>query len=69
MVNRPVNLGVCFFAYMVIDMAVWKVLINNTFEIVKAENPAEAVERAKQKYLGQLKVKPWIIEIKEVIEL
>lgn len=54
---------------MVIDMTVWKVLINNTFEIVKAENPAEAVERAKHRYLGQLKVKPWIIEIKEVIPL
>ena len=54
---------------MVIDMTVWKVLINNTFEIVKAENPAEAVERAKQRDLGQLKVKPWIIEIKEVIPL
>ena len=48
---------------------IWKVVINNTYEVVKAENPAEAIEKAKQRYLGQLKVKPWIIEIKEVIEL
>ena len=50
-------------------MTVWKVVINGTYEIVQAENPAEAIERAKQRYLGQLKEKPWIIEIKEVIEL
>ena len=54
---------------MVIDMTVWKVLINNTFEIVKAETPEEAIEKAKQRYLGQLKEKPWIIEVKGVIKL
>jgi len=58
-----------FRLYGDITMVVYKVVINNTFEIVQAGTPDKAIEKATRMYLGQLKVKPWIIEIKEVIEL
>ncbi len=54
---------------MVMDMArVWKIHINDTYEVVQADNPADAVREAVKKYLGQIpkEKRPDIIEVHEV---
>ena len=50
-------------------MAVWKVFINNTYEYVNADTPEEAIRKAKEMYMSQLKDSPEVIEVSGVVML
>lgn len=54
---------------MVIAMAIFKVKINGTYEYAEGKDKFEAVEKAKKRYLGQLKDKPFVIQVEEVKQL
>jgi len=50
-------------------MPVFKVKINGTYEYAEGKDEFEAIENAKKRYLGQLKDKPFIIQVEEVKQL
>lgn len=47
----------------------YRVRLNGTYEYVDAEDELKAVEVAVKRYLGQLKDKPFVIQVEEVKQL